>query len=914
MNKTENVNPIIFVTMLTTRKHLLGIKNPPVGIFYGNGFNGLWSHIGLENARISTITIDEKSDGRIMYAASGSGVLKSDDYGKNWAIITGYEITEALKVEIDPRNSKILYAATAYGIFKSIDGGKKWIEKNKGKKTKHTSRIIFDKSRQKRILIACEDGIYYSKNGAESWSLLGLEDKGIRYIAQHPKNTDLFVIGTEDDGIFISSDCGKTFIQKNEGLNHKTVYSVALDPDDPKIMYCATYEGGVYKSVDGGDTWIQKINGFTEPTIHSLAVYTLNSDIIFAGSINGGLFRSDDAGENWKDISTEALEMGQIGDIYIFNENLVKTKPAIDILTRKYSQNKYDHDFKSRRAYLFEFLSENFETSGIYSALSRLILGKNVAKAYQQIDEILDAGKVQGMLLAHQLITMYLHCHKYLPERIKAKIRDKYKTYFLTRGDTENHWLLYYSSLYLAAEVWPNLPATEWFNGKSSKENHDEAEKWIEFWMQTATTIGQGEFDSPTYHPTFLSPLFLLLDFAKDKKMRQKSQIMLDFLMADFAVDHLKGFYCGGHSRDYPIPHNVTNPITAPISTWAYLFFGQISFPYESRDFGLLFLPIMSNYHLPEIIYKIGTDRNTPYVHTDTRRVRNIFRFGTEMNPPVYKYIYMTKNYALGSLHGGILQPIQQHTWDITFINDRPYNTIFCLHPYSSPRELGMFFPEAMKLMVDEVHKYHKIYKSPDKWGGCSPYEQTFQHKNAIIVLYNIKEGELFGEIDGHFPKALDERICDESGWIFCKAGKTFIAYFPLKPYIWVEEGLSIRLRSQYLKNGCILEAASEDDFEGDDPFKTFMQKILQNKIEKDNFDEKLNIKYTTLSGDDMEFTYDGERIINGKKVDFKDYKFFNGPYLYSEMGSQKLTITYGKSRRILDYKKLAIKEEKAGK
>lgn len=60
-----------------------------------------------------------------------------------------------------------------------------------------------------------------------------------------------------------------------------------------------------------------------------------------------------------------------------------------------------------------------------------------------------------------------------------------------------------------------------------------------------------------------------------------------------------------------------------------------------------------------------------------------------------------------------------------------------------------------------------------------------------------------------------------------------------------------------------------------------------------------------------MMFTYDGERLLNGKAVNFKDYKLFNGPFLKGEVGIRKLTITYRDQVRVLDFDKAAILEPK---
>ncbi len=157
----------------------------------------------------------------------------------------------------------------------------------------------------------------------------------------------------------------------------------------------------------------------------------------------------------------------------------------------------------------------------------------------------------------------------------------------------------------------------------------------------------------------FLAPMLVLYDFAADPVMKRKAQMMLDLLLADFAAEHLNGNYGGGHSRDYP--DDIINPLSAPAARVAWLYFGQ---PKDEQWDETRFRPrhrgswetvfgALSSYRLPEIIYQMATDRSRPYVQTETKRVRNIIRFGDVKNPPVYKYTYMTQDYALGSLQGG---------------------------------------------------------------------------------------------------------------------------------------------------------------------------------------------------------------------------------------------------------------------
>lgn len=499
-----------------------------------------------------------------------------------------------------------------------------------------------------------------------------------------------------------------------------------------------------------------------------------------------------------------------------------------------------------------------------------------------------------GMFTFYQLMIGYLAAQDQMPASLKQQVRNFIGSGKFYRGDTENHLTMYYTGLYLAAQTFPDLPANKWYNGKSAAENMQEATGWFDYWMKITTTIGQGEFDSPTYMAVFLAPMFGLYQFAADPVMKQRARTMLHWLIADFAVEHLHGIYVGAHSRDYPDRVVTPRHKDSEMTYWAWLLFGQM----DRRFNYTLLTAALSDFDLPEILYQIATDRSQPYIHTETKRVRNIIRLGDQKNPPVYKYTYMTKDYALGSMMGGILQPIQQHTWDVTYVTDSPYMRIFTVHPYIGAPDLGMFFPEEMKFAFDEVSRAHTYYGSENKWSATSPYEQTFQHRNALIVLYNIPEGEKYAHIDGFFPKDLTRREVDPSGWIFCQGGKTDIAYFPLKPYQWIEEADCFRLRSFDLKNGCVVEVAQQQDYPS---FEAFKDQIKKNSLVHDTFDKTLMVSYTTSAGDVMTFQYDGAQRLNGKRIDFADYKLFRGPFLNAEVGSQKLEITYHQKGMVLD-------------
>lgn len=534
-----------------------------------------------------------------------------------------------------------------------------------------------------------------------------------------------------------------------------------------------------------------------------------------------------------------------------------------------------------------------------YQIASRLRLGTEIERCQKNFMALLEEPS-GDMFYSLPMMGAYMHGQNFWTTEIKQKARNVWKTYLPYRGDTENHWVMWHTALLLAAQTWPDLPASEWVNGRTSQENYDDAEGFLNSWFKTTSTIGQGEFDSPDYLNVYLGSLFLLYDFVEDPVLKQRAEMALHWLLADYAVDYLGGAYTGGHSRIYE--RATVNPLKDNATTFGYLLFGATPFPQDASKSFTMF-GALSSYRLPAVIRRIATDRSTPYVARERKRVRNVIRFNKDMNPPVYKYNYMTENFSLGCLDGGLQQPIQIHTWSVTYLHDYgKADNLFALHPYYSDRELGMFFPEKLKVMVAEVVKSKGTYNKEGKWTGSSPYERTFQHKNTIIVLYDIDENTPYKHIDYYFPKSLSKKEIDANGWIFAQGGSAYIAVRPFHTGEWSEEETCSRFRSPHLKNGLITEVADASDFSSWEEFK---KKISQSSPDLSRLDTQVKVSYVTSSGDKMEFGFPDMRVLNGKKIDLAKTKLFEGPYLNGN--DQVLSINHGGEELILDFKKDTI-------
>ncbi len=551
----------------------------------------------------------------------------------------------------------------------------------------------------------------------------------------------------------------------------------------------------------------------------------------------------------------------------------------------------------TNRANFFLSIYDTLEHPDYYACAVKYARHVDIATANRNALELLKhpTGDMFWMIA---VMDMYLHGKGVMSPDVVAAVRHAWKTYTPYRGDTENHWVQYHTTFFLATEQWPNLPGSEWFNGRSSKVNMHDEKSFLLAWMKTTTTIGSGEFDSPDYFPEYFNPMILLAEYAKDPQMRQMGKMMLDYFLAEFAVESLDGQFVGGYSRIYEPA--VYEPERANVNAYAYLYFGQGK-PIHS---GWVTIAALSNYRPPRMIYDIAHDRSEPYVHTEMKRVRNVIRYGKERNPKVFKYDYVTKDYALGSIQGGILQPIQQHTWGLFFTHGRPYTTMFSLHPYWAGLELAEFFPEERKTMIASVASSKGTYNNPDKWTGSSPFERTFQYKNTLLVLYDIAPGTNTEHIDGFFPKTMDTLYADSSGWIVAESGNAYVGWYPLQPFKWIDEGAYMRLRSYKLQNGLVLEVRSKSQVGS---FRKFVAELRRHKPKADLRPDHVSVVYKNLDGNRFDFVFPGKRELNGKEVDMMAYKYYNGPFLHSNLNSGIERITYKKKTMTLNFRNLTI-------
>jgi photosystem II stability/assembly factor-like uncharacterized protein len=252
-------------------------------------------------------------------AASGSGLYRSEDGGRNWTELEAgknglpSKPYGRIEVKFAPSNGKIVYAfieGVDSALYRSDDGGRTWDKRDKSQnmvwRPFYFARLVIDPTNPDR-LFKMDLGLIVSEDGGKSFSSASGGSHGDWHDVWIDPANPKHIVGGDDGGLWISFDGGNRWWM-GMNLPVSQFYHVSIDDNDPYLVYGglqdngnwmadSEYPGGIpnsrWESIPGGDGfWV-----FSDPA---------DPDYIYAESQGGAIERFNRKTHAVRDIQPKA--------------------------------------------------------------------------------------------------------------------------------------------------------------------------------------------------------------------------------------------------------------------------------------------------------------------------------------------------------------------------------------------------------------------------------------------------------------------------------------------------------------------------------------------------------------------------------------------------------------------------------
>jgi hypothetical protein len=278
----------------------------------------------------------------------GLFLLESNADRRDWNMRGPYCEAWPIYHAVHDPDSGALYAAAASewhgaGVWRSTDLGETWQLSSQGiahdADGPKLSKVSNLSAAHGRVLVGSEGiGIFESRDGAESWSLLStLEGEpgsglwndpanqppghlGLSAILPDTEDARRFLAIVQGMGIFETTDDGTSWTPRNEGLRADwprpiaevgfCVHKLVRSPVDPDRFYQQNH-CGMHRSDDGGHSWTEITDGLPSDFGFAAATHPHDRDTFYVIPLDPGhgrcmpegraaVWRTRDAGETWE--------------------------------------------------------------------------------------------------------------------------------------------------------------------------------------------------------------------------------------------------------------------------------------------------------------------------------------------------------------------------------------------------------------------------------------------------------------------------------------------------------------------------------------------------------------------------------------------------------------------------------------
>jgi len=282
------------------------------GIFRSDNAGDTWQQLPTHKTpglvHVESLAIDPRTADTV-YAGTWYLPYKTTDGGNTWSSIKNGIIDDSdiFAIDIDPRDPNHVIASACSGIYETKNGGANW-RKVQGipSQSRRTRAILQHPSVPGLVFAGTTEGFWRSERGgdADSWMVTTSRQLEINSITVHPSRPETIYIGTNNYGVMVSHDSGKSFVPTNGGYSGRFANAIVADREQPNRIYAATINtatggGFLFVSNDNGETWRPSMRNMPARLItYSILQDVQDPNVIFLGT-NLGVYKSTDRGTSW---------------------------------------------------------------------------------------------------------------------------------------------------------------------------------------------------------------------------------------------------------------------------------------------------------------------------------------------------------------------------------------------------------------------------------------------------------------------------------------------------------------------------------------------------------------------------------------------------------------------------------------
>jgi photosystem II stability/assembly factor-like uncharacterized protein len=208
-----------------------------------------------------------------LYVAKVSGLYCSDDMGQSWRRITDDAPTDDSPVTAVVAQDTTILAGLNGGVLRSVDAGTSWHVVALSAPPPLVSALIMSPNFEDdgtAFAGTAEDGVFITFDHGESWMSwnFGLIDLDIYCLALSPNFAhDMTLYAGTETGLFCSRNAGKSWHDLPFPMTDAPVLSMAITPAGYIVL--GTEDNGLFVSDDNGQTW-SSIPTIDSGTIHAI--------------------------------------------------------------------------------------------------------------------------------------------------------------------------------------------------------------------------------------------------------------------------------------------------------------------------------------------------------------------------------------------------------------------------------------------------------------------------------------------------------------------------------------------------------------------------------------------------------------------------------------------------------------------